>query len=220
MFQLVVARCGEDLNWLGNIPAEFAAVVYDKGPDPRPDAVRLINAGREAHTYLHHLCERYENLAEVTVFCQGKPFDHASDFHQTLRDLAEGAVCAAEFRWLGHIIDTDSREGHLFRSWSKNPPGDGLDLTGFHRALWRDDGPDEYSFYPGGQFLVGRELVWKRPRSFYERARQISLEMPNAAHCFERCWDRVFGVSGAASQALAGRRTAYLKPIKRERLSP
>jgi hypothetical protein len=98
--------------------------------------------------------------------------------------------------------------------WSKNPEGTGLDLEGFHRALWGEEGPAEYAFYLGAHFLVRRELVLKQPRSFYERARELSLEIPNAAHCFERCWDRVFGVSGAALQALAGRRTAFLKPIK------
>jgi uncharacterized protein DUF3431 len=216
--ELVVARYGEDLNWLGNIPARISAVVYDKSTDPRPCSIHLENTGREAHTYLHHICERYETLADVTVFSQGKPFDHAFDFHRTLRELAANPEHAPLFRWLGHSIDTDSREGDLFRIWSKNPDGDGLDLNGFHRTLWGSDGPDEYAFYLGGQFAVRREQVLKRPRSFYERALQISQEFPDAAHCFERCWDRVFDQGGAASQNLAGRKTAHLKPIKRERL--
>jgi hypothetical protein len=216
VLQLVIARHAEDLSWVGNIPAGLDVVVYDKGPAPLPGAVPLENAGREAHTYLHHICERYGDLADVTVFCQGKPFDHAFDFHQTLRELANNPAGAPAFRWLGHIVDTDSSDGGLFRAWSKNHHAVGLDLAGFHRAVWSAEGPDEYSFYLGGQFVVRRELVLTRPRSFYEHARHVSLEFPDAAHCFERCWDRVFGATGAAARVLEGRKTAYLKRIKRQ----
>jgi len=220
MLELVVARYREDLNWLRNIPAQIAAVVYDKSANPSAGSIPLENVGREAHTYLHHICERGENLADVTVFCQGKPFDHAFDFHQTLRDLAEAPDSAPVFRWLGHIVDTDSSDGQLFRAWSKNDRSAGLDLAAFHHALFGDDGPGEYAFYLGGQFLVRRELVLRRPRSFYEHAREVSLEFPDAAHCFERCWDRIFGVSGAAARVLGDRKTAYLKRIKRREDSP
>ena len=219
MLHLVVARYREDLNWLGNTPPGVTAVVYDKGPNPMPGAGALENVGREAHTYLHHICENYEELADVTVFCQGKPFDHAFDFHQTLRDLVANPDDAPGFRWLGHIVDTDSKDGRLFRTWSKNPDGAGLDLNGFHRRLWGDDGPDEYAFYLGAQFVVRRETILQQPRGFYEHARQVALMFPNAAHCFERCWDRVFGVGGAATEVLAGRKTAYLKQIKGQQLS-
>ena len=216
MLELVVARYSENLNWLENIPGEIATVVYDKGAEPLPNAVPLPNVGREAHGYLHHICERYEDLADITVFCQGKPFDHAFDLHQTLRDLADAPESVPAFRWLGHAVDTDSSDGALFRAWSKNPDGEGLDLAGFHRALWREDGPDEYSFYLGAQFLVRRELILQQPLSFYEKARQLSVEFPNAAHCFERCWDRVFKARDVTSHVLAGRKTAYLKPIKKQ----
>ena len=219
MIELVVARYREDLSWLGNIPAQVRAVVYDKSPDPGPNTLALSNVGREAHTYLHHICERYERLADVTVFAQGKPFDHAFDFHVTLRDLAKYPDVAPAFRWLGHIVDTDTADGQLFRTWSKNPDGAGLDLRAFHRALFGNDGPEEYPFYLGAQFMARRELILARPRSFYEHARGISVEMTNAAHCFERCWDRVFGMPDHAAAVLDGRKTAFLKPIKKQLLA-
>ena len=216
MLQLVVARHSENLQWLGNIPPRIVTVVYDKSGEPATGSLFLENAGREAHTYLHHICERYADLADITVFCQGKPFDHTFDFHQILRNLAKAPEAAPPFSWLGHTIDTDSNDGALFRSWSKNPGGKGLDLNAFHRALWGEDGPDEYSFHLGAQFAVRRELVWQRPRSFYERARKLALDFPDAAHCFERCWDQVFNMGGVASQVLAGRKTLHLKRMKRE----
>ena len=211
--ELVVARYLEDLSWLRNIPPQITPRVYDKSPTGN-----LPNVGREAHTYLHYICENYDDLADLTVFAQGRPFDHAFDFHKTLRALAGGET-VADFRWLGHIIDTDDANGaRLFATWSKNNGDERLDMNGFHRALFGDvgiEGPPIYTFVLGAQFVASRELIRARSLAFWRRALQISLEFPDAAHCYERSWDRVFGVAGLDLDWLNGRQTVYLKPIKR-----
>lgn len=208
--ELVVARHLEDLAWLRNIPPQIRATIYDKSPSGD-----LQNVGREAHTYLHHIVTRYDCLAPLTVFCQGKPFDHAFDFRKTLRELVQNPTEIA-FRWLGHIIDTDDARGQtLFVPWSKNHDGHELDLDGFHRALFGTQGPQEYVFQLGAQFIASRELIRSRSRQFYERALRISREFPDAAHCFERTWDKVFGVVGVDLEWLGARRTVYLKPVRK-----
>jgi hypothetical protein len=216
-FELVVARYLEDLGWLRNIPPQIRVTVYDKNPvAPHPRAIRLPNIGRESHTYLHHIVTRYDSLAPFTVFCQGKPFDHAFDFRKTLRELAPNPQQIDGFRWLGHIIDTDDARGQrLFVPWSKNDDGHELDIAGFHRALFGSEGPEEYVFQLGAQFAITRELIRTRPREFYEHALKVSVEFPDAAHCYERTWDKVFGVEGVNREWLAGRKTVYLKPIRR-----
>ncbi len=225
--ELVVARYREDLSWLRNIPPQIRTTIYDKNPDaPQPDslhlssALRLPNIGREAHTYLHHIITRWETLSPLTVFCQGKPFDHAFDFHLTLRELVEQLASEPEnrsvFRWLGHVIDTDDARGQrLFVPWSKNDDGHELDLHAFHRALFGCEGPEHYVFQLGAQFVISKALIHSRSLNFYRRALQISMEFPDAAHCFERSWDQVFGVQGIDLDWLNGRETVYLKPVRR-----
>jgi len=215
--ELVVARYAEDLAWLRNIPPQIRVTVYDKNPnEPHPGAQRLPNVGREAHTYLHHIVARYDTLAPRTVFCQGKPFDHAFDFRKILRAYAQHPQEIANFRWLGHIIDTDDARGlRLFVPWSKNEDRHQLDMMGFYRALFGGDGPQEYVFQLGAQFAITRELIRARPLEFYRRALEISVDYPDAAHCFERAWDKVFGVAGVDVEWLAGRQTVYLKPMRR-----
>ena len=214
--ELVVAHYAEDLAWLRNIPPQVRATVYDKNPAfPHPGATLLPNVGREAHTYLHHICARYDDLAPLTVFCQGKPFDHCFDFRKTLRELAQHPAQVEDFRWLGHVIDTDSSDGALFKIWSKNPDGSGLDNAGFHRALFGFEGPEDYVFRLAAQFAVTRELIRSRPLSFYEHALQLSIDFPDAAHCYERMWDRVFGVKGVDLGLMQGARTRYFKPMRR-----
>lgn len=215
--ELVVARYAESLNWLRRVPPSIQKTVLDKNPSaPFPGSILLPNVGREAHSYLHFLIERYDDLRDVTVFCQGHPFDHAFDFHTTLKNIAENPESVGEFLWLGHIIDTDDARGQtLFRGWSKNEDGRELDLGGFGRALFGSDGPSETTFKLGAQFAVSRALVRARSLDFWKRALQVSIEFPDAAHCFERSWDRVFGVEGIDRAWLANRKTVYLKPIRR-----
>ncbi len=211
MIQLIVARYNEDLAWLNNIPPQITPRVYDKSPNGN-----LPNVGREAHTYLHHICENYDNLADFTIFAQGKPFDHAFDFHKTLRALTAATPDKSGFRWLGHIIDTDDENGaRLFATWSKSKGDERLDMNGFHRALFGIDGPATYTFVLGAQFIASRDLIRLRSLAFWRNALQISIDFPDAAHCFERNWDRVFGVAGINRDWLDGRETVYLKPIRR-----
>jgi hypothetical protein len=214
-FDLVVARCVEDLAWLKRVPKEFRITIYDKG-DGSTGGVPLKNEGREAHTYLHHLAERYDSLADLTVFVQGHPFDHAPDLHKVLRSLADGSFSVAEFHWLGFLADTDDSRGRrLFVPWSKNPERAELPLDEFHQQIFGQRGPDPYRFFVGAQFIVTRDAVLRRSLAFYEHARNIAAAIPLAPHCFERCWDRVFDTDGTANRLPPDQLTAYFKPIKR-----
>jgi len=214
-FELVVARYDEDLAWLKRVPKDFRITIYDKG-DGASGGIPLLNEGREAHTYLHHLAERHDSLADLTVFVQGHPFDHAPDLHKQLGAYAEGTAAAADFYWLGFLADTDDPRGRrLFVPWSKNPERKELQLEDFHRELFGEPGPDAYRFVVGAQFAVTRATAHRRPREFYRKAADIAARFPLAPHCFERCWDRVFGCNGTAGRLPANQLTAYFKPIKR-----
>lgn len=213
--ELVVARHHEDLAWLKRVPGEFFITVYDKG-DGSSAGLRLPNEGREAHTYLHHLAQRYDNLADLTVFVQGHPFDHAPDLHKKLRAYADGSASVADFHWLGFLADTDDRRGgRLFVPWSKNPERRELEMDEFHQLVFGGAGPATYRFFVGAQFAVARAAAGRRSRAFYEKAARMAAEFPLAPHCFERCWDRVFGCDGTAGILGPGQLTAYFKPVKR-----
>jgi len=214
-FELVVARYDEDLAWLKRAPREFLVTVYDKG-DGSSGGVPLSNEGREAHTYLHHLTERYESLADVTVFVQGHPFDHAPDLHKQLKAYVEDTDSVADFHWLGFLADTDDPCGRrLFVPWSKNPKRHELQLDEFHRALFGEPGPHAYRFFVGAQFALTRAAAHRRSTEFYAKAAGMAVRFPFAPHCFERCWDRVFGCEGTSGRLAEGQTTAYFKPIKR-----
>ena len=213
--ELVVARHREDLAWLRRVPRAFTVTVYDKSGN-LPGAIPLPNIGREAQTYLHHLTERHDSLADLTVFVQGHPFDHAPDLHKVLHSLAEGSFDVPDFHWLGFLADTDDARGRrLFVPWSKNPERHELPLDEFHQQIFGTNGPDAYRFFVGAQFIVPRATAQRRDRAFYEHARHLAGTAPLAPHCFERCWDRIFATNGTATRTGPDQLTTYLKPIKR-----
>jgi hypothetical protein len=69
--QLILARYNEDIKWTENLPADIEVIIYNKG---KGIGNNLPNIGREAHTYLHHLCNG--KLADRMVFAQADPFYH------------------------------------------------------------------------------------------------------------------------------------------------
>lgn len=224
---LVVARFRESAAWLRKAPRAVRVFVYDKGGDlqradaPRAEIAALPNVGREAHTYLTHIVRHYPDMAPLTVFCQGKPFDHVPEFHRVLRALAAGEPVPGGFRWLGFIVDTDDPRGRrLFVPWSKNQDRRELALDRFFLELFGTPCPARVRFYPGANFIVSRERIRSRPEGFYHRALELAGTFPDAAHCFERVWDAIFGVQGVEEALLSGRDTVYLRPVKKLSRAP
>jgi hypothetical protein len=226
LIELVIARHEEDLRWVRRVPTSVNVTVYNKGrtpalPEEFPErdgltVTSLPNVGREAHAYLSHLTGRYGNLADLTVFCQGHPFDHAPDFHACLRGLAEGRESVEGFRWYGFLEETDDPRGlRLFVPWSKNPERHELQTGRLFGELFGETSPDLFHFRGGAQFAVTREAIAARPREFYLKALDLSLSIPGAPHSYERIWDRLFGPAVIDPASLGPSGVRYLKRIRR-----
>ena len=87
--QVVIARYKEDVGWVDQLDCDY--IIYDKSGDVIdniPNRVCLKNQpkGREAHTYLYHIVNHYNNLADCTCFLQGHPFDHCIDILDIIKN--------------------------------------------------------------------------------------------------------------------------------------
>ena len=75
---IVVARYEESVQWVEAY--SDISMVYNKGPSqitvPNLPNVRMVNIGREGHTYLYHIIHNYNSLAKNVVFTQADPFPH------------------------------------------------------------------------------------------------------------------------------------------------
>ena len=85
---IVIARYNENLDWLKDIPKNINIIVYNKGlEDITCPYIKLENIGRESHTYLYHIITNYDNLADITIFCQGDSIFHSPDFLKLLKNV-------------------------------------------------------------------------------------------------------------------------------------
>lgn len=229
--ELVIARYREDLSWLRALG--LPATVYNKGPELAPGVltpqawpsgarvIPLPNIGREAHTFLTHIINEYEQLPEWTAFLQGDPFAHLAppqeprpspaELRQKLMDLVALGRPFAGLAWfrlrcdgLGrpHDLADPAKEGR-WKGWGKDIP-----VAQVFEALFDAPAPQEFiARAPTGNMLVRRERILARPLEFYRRALELVLadadDARNTGHAFERLWQAVFA-GGTAQGRAAG----------------
>lgn len=199
--ELVLATHGETLEWLRYLPAtrsyrvkvscsEYDRTDLQKLPNV-DEIVRRHNYGREAGHWLQHLVERYDSLAQWTVFLQAEPFIHAGqNVHGPcgLLRILFGQPTDFPLPWaaIGHM---ENQAGGI----------PNLDIFPVRKnilqAAWGDELPKTQPcpFMVGAQFLVQRELVLARPKAHYQRLLDLCPSTSfSIAHELEPCWRLVF----------------------------
>lgn len=75
---IVVSRYNEDLEWMNEEPFnKFQYIVYNKGLNDEfcknnvKEIINLPNLGKCDHTYLYHVVNNYDNLADIIIFFPG-----------------------------------------------------------------------------------------------------------------------------------------------------
>jgi hypothetical protein len=205
---VVVARYNEDLEWICNLDCPI--IIYNKGKPWRTVCIPsnysvniwgtdLSNVGREAQTYLYHIKENYDNLADVTIFLQGNPFEHTGARFNILDVINKLDVDSCTFRPFGRRVVCD-QWGRPQYNWGVIP------MAGCWSVLFPDEGdcPEYFTFSIGAQFAVHKDLILKRPKIWYERAEALSRSYlgryhslagtttSHMTHTLERTWSYIF----------------------------
>lgn len=176
---VVLARYKEDVAWATGLTAPVH--VYDKGPDPAPGHVPLVNAGREAHAYCTHAASHYEDLTDVVVFSQAHPFDHCPDFIEQ--------VAALPNRRVNRYLDLCRRYEWVTpgRAWRENlmnwwfPQFMGRPM--FNGGCWMGS---------GAIFAATRDAIRSLSRRWWDELAEFCLFNPYSAHMLEIFWPYVF----------------------------
>lgn len=193
--QIVIARYNEDINWLYSF--KDISLIYNKGNNNIDlnifNVIQLKNVGRESHTYLYHIVNNYEKLANNTVFFQGNINDHKV---LNINDYINNNNITAHFeniqfnkfknkiehkgKW-----EKEYNKGLMLKEsltpyeWLKNVVGivfeDNIDII---KVIW------------GANFAVSKDLIKSKPKSFYENIlRYIEHHInPELGHYIERSW--------------------------------
>ena len=173
--EVVVARYNEDLRWT-NKYKDFVTV-YNKGNDDIEGSIKLENIGREAHTYLHHIVNNYDNLAEYTMFLQGDPTSpHSPKCYKYLNYLLYANEQVPEFFWVSErIVEGDFN--YVREPYHKIFPN----IRYAFEKIFGEKPPENlmaFRFGAGAQFCVHKDQIRKRSLEFYKNILDIFEHNP------------------------------------------
>lgn len=198
-YQLVVARYNEDISWSKKIPN---TLIYNKGSALNiENEILLPNVGRESHTYLWHVVNNYDKLADVTVFFQGAPHVFSligePDSEYFLTNFENSFVS-----FEGNMSENYTKGSLGYCLWDYriteyegeilNPaPWDALEW--FQKFVNKTENVNRLKIYFGAHFGVKKEAILRRPKEEYETLlSQFSTKNDEVGHFFERSWRYIF----------------------------
>ena len=195
--QLILARYNEKVDWVKNLPPDIEVIIYNKG---RHEGNNLPNIGREAHTYLHHLCNG--KLADRMVFAQADPFYHCGNhFVNNLTVFLNGNKA---FQSLSNdtltILPTGNRWeefGSLNGRLYLNHHAQSSAIIQVAQKHFPDRISKGWVFGPGACFGVSIEAV-KGAKHILPELLEYSQSNPenpihgDEAHVMERIWGLIF----------------------------
>lgn len=84
--ELVISIFDYNPDWIKFINNTVKISLYRKGNQKsRHDEILLEpNVGRDVHTFFNHILNNYDQLSDITFFCQDFPFDHWENIIQTV----------------------------------------------------------------------------------------------------------------------------------------
>ena len=213
-YNLIIARYNESLEWLNrsNYINQFNTIkCYNKGdnipycPDKKCKIIPLPNIGRCDHTFLYHIINNYNNLANLTVFLPASCLDHHKI--KTTYKLMYLVDKTQTTVFLGKPYNNVREQlGRLFINrhvatnevnQKANPETQLLPcpIRPFGRwydAMFGDIVAKIVCYF--GVFAVAKEHIIQHPIEKYERLIKYvnNSSNPEAGHYMERSWGAIF----------------------------
>lgn len=156
MTDVVVARYNENVDWCKNFK-NSRVFIYDKS-GINNGWINLPNVGREAHTYLTHIINNYDNLSEYVCFLQGNPFDGAKGYLNIRINELDDFNANVDFYNLSYytVCNLDGTPHH---------PNLNIDEIIFDRFFINK--PQFLKFPVGALFIASKRAILNRSKQFY-----------------------------------------------------
>jgi hypothetical protein len=180
---------------------EHRITIYDKSGeyenDKFPNVTRLENVGRESETYLRHIIDNYDTLADYTMFIQDDTDNHiqyAYQFFYKTQDVVNSNTPFYQYEtmWSKNNIIAKRliHDGYLNLHTlpSQTSIRDFCKQFGVHL-------PKSYTTELCAYFIATRATIQARPKAFYEAVRAWLLENPKRGFVMEHVWKLIFSQS-------------------------
>lgn len=209
----VVARYNESVSWL--FMKEFANVdrffIYNKGKpitEKMPNnalEIMLPNVGKCDHTFLYHIINNYDDLADITLFVSGRADDprkgpkiiktmklinktHNSVFVGERFTIPDALWNFTIDKWLSSNPENHVDEGNI----SNIAPAKVRPFGKWFRQFWKTEKTN--IFVVQSIFAVHRKHIIQHPKEYYEPLyEELNYDInPEAGHYMERSWGIIF----------------------------
>lgn len=215
--EFVAARYQENMTQtLRMIPEGVRLTIYNKGgkfglPDKARNraekVIPLRNVGREGHTYLHHIVENYDNLADLTIFSQADMNTHVRGPEAHSYFTCPDASKPWAYMRL-ESVENSTRHTQWSPARAKLP--DHITNAILQYGARRSDTPfSEWwskfikldpptprtaQFSWGGIFSVTRPYIHQYSKGYYKKILKTLSQHPNPeeGHFMERAWSYIF----------------------------
>jgi hypothetical protein len=210
--ELVISRYNEQINWLDDKPFnKYKSICYNKGNTlPQYSNTNckfnaLPNVGRCDHTFLYHIINNYDKLADVTIFLPASWTDvHKVNTTLKLMELVDksqttvllGKKYSDVRKELGDFyMDTHvatSKINQEVNPETKLQPCPIRPYGKWYDTHFNDLKINVVCFF--GVFAVAREHIIQHPKSHYETLIKYvdNHSNPEAGHYMERSWAAIF----------------------------
>ena len=197
--EVVVAAYNENLNWVEQITHPI--YVYHKGKNPSINAAFLPNIGRESHTYIHHVVAHYHQLADITIFCQGNPFDHCPQFLEIANLDSLDAMndynrhynrqIDPDFCPLSKVVWDTTAQENIENKWDymyRLPQA----LIVLELCFPRHQAIQKFTGVWGAMFAISKQRIHKFPKQTYQKLLDFHQEYWSMPWAMENVWMHLF----------------------------
>lgn len=202
---LVIAHFTENLYWLNRLNQNQISniYVYTKS-DLLIDAIKLprtvkqiflSNIGREAHTYLYHIINNYNKLADYVFFLQGSPNLNVKSINNILSTDKQNAFYFSQNYLSVNKWSLDNKNKIL--KWKNiNLLDTKLSFMDWFSKHIDNKSPTlPYKIYFESNFLISKTYILSRSLEYYKNLiRQLPTNNTEAAHFLERSWYYMFNL--------------------------
>lgn len=209
--EIVIAKYKEDILWCNKY--KHLTTIYDKSNEPLKKSIHLPNVGRESHTYLYHIINNWDKLADNTLFTQGgftpdhNPFPLETyllkkkkvklfiNLYQKGIDFRDekGKYLKHRFKWLEEFRNGLMKPAEItfdqFWNFFNHTP-----IKNYDSIIWSH----------GAIFSISKELIKSQPLNLYIKLYDLLNKHinPEEGHYFERCWYYIFN-SNTSNQLIS-----------------
>ena len=208
---MVISRYNENLKWINTDPFnKYPLIVYNKGinndfeySSKIKKVVNTKNVGREGHTYLLHIINNYDNLADFTLFLPGS-LEHQEKLWKAKKILSVLEEDEKKCIYIEHIAPdgimdfeiseykSTNAQNLLVNDEKKLLESDIKPFGKWYANYFNDIKLDSVSYL--GVLALKKEDILQHSKEYYEVfLNQLSTHSnPEVGHYIERTWSKIF----------------------------